>query len=169
MFIIWQFPPSFYYFFHSSQKKSPIKILVISYIKKINYYMSRWEKQSSPSICFSISYLCYMPVDDFKTSYYRRYMCSVGSNRNSNNDLLDILFRNISIWVIGNYIFFLWILINIMNFRFIIHVFIHRKQWFNLNDKLRTIKTSFAKRKLVTHVKLIELHFYSMILIYLFQ
>jgi len=56
-----------------------------------------------------------------------------------------------------------------MNFRFIIHVFIHRKQWFNLNDKLRTIKTSFAKRKLVTHVKLIELHFYSMILIYLFQ
>ncbi len=96
-----------------------------------------------------------MSVDEFKTSYHRRCMFSIGNYWNSNDNLLVFNSKHIFIRVKKLYENFEIIIscFFFINIRFVIHLTIHNSEWLKLSQKERTIKTSFTKRNLITHVK----------------
>ena len=94
-----------------------------------------------------------MSVDDFKTSYHRRCMCFVGDYWNSNDDLLDSDSQHLFIRVKDDFSESMSFLLKcIFNYRFVIHLIIHRSEWLKLYENAKNIKTSFIKGRLVTHV-----------------
>lgn len=108
-----------------------------------------------------------MSVDGRQSCHHRQCKSVCRCSWISISILLDLFAVNIRFRVGGFACASCKFLNHILKFRssFVIHLCIHKYEWIKACDIPRTIKTSFKKRKLVTHVTLF-MHYEKFILHY---